>query len=106
MRRGLDRLRIDVVVGCLGVHIDVHDFRVHIHVDVHGNILRSVVLGRMLVVMRHLAIEMPCRIVPGMLEMVWMGVDLIIVVGLLRRLMAFDYIVEVYQVFVLFGLCA
>lgn len=106
MRNWLDGLRVDVIVGCLGVHIDVHDFWVHIHVDVHGDILSSVVLRRVLIVMRHLAVEMTSGVVPSMLEMVGMGVDLIVVVGLGLRLVIFEEIVEVYEIFVLFHLSA
>lgn len=99
-------MRVNVVVGSLRVYINVHDFGVHIHVDVHGDILCSVELRYMLVVMRHLTVEMTSGVVPSMLEMVRVRVDLIVVVGLGLRLMVFEEIVEVYEIFIFFCLSA
>jgi hypothetical protein len=73
---------LKVVVVGLRVHVDVHDLWVHIHVDVHGHVLGSVVLLCWMVV--GVVAEVAGREVPSVaVEMGGVWVQKIVVVRIL-----------------------
>ena len=76
-------------------HIDVHHFGVHIHIDVHCDVLSLIVLWSLILV----SIVVTHRIVPSVaLEVTWGRVDE--VVGVVARRNRFDVVMMGMDLFI------
>jgi hypothetical protein len=106
-------LLLGEVVAGVGTHVDVHDLGIHIHVDVHGDVLGAVellLLGLVLVGLRVVP-EVSRRVVACVrVEVVCSGVKKVVVVAmrlrdlLLGRLVALDEVLKTDELLIFFWL--